>query len=299
MNRRDFIGSASALGLAAMIPLSSCTSEEKFQPKYKLGYQLFSIRDEMEKDPIATLKALKAMEYQDFETYGYDTEKDSFYGIPSKEFKATLDDLELSVSSGHFGFSAYLEKSDEEMMRYVDGCIIGAQNTNMSYITWPWIDPEQRTLDNFKLMAQKLNKIGERVNAANLGFAYHNHGYEFEDLGGETGYDIILKDTDPNLVKLQMDMYWVMHSADFTPKDLVEKQAGRIVMWHIKDMDKETRDYTELGNGSIDYLKELPDPAKSGLEFYYVEQGGNFTHNSMKSAETSANYLKENLLQFL
>ena len=70
-------------------------------------------------------------------------------------------------------------------------------------------------------------------------------------------------------------------------------------MWHIKDMDKVTRDYTELGNGSIDYLQELPDPIESGLEFYYIEQGGNFAHNSLKSAADSAVYLKKNLQKFL
>ena len=107
-------------------------------------------------------------------------------------------------------------------------------------------------------MAPKLNTIGEQVAAAGLGFAYHNHGFEFEDHGGENGFDIIIKETDPALVKLQIDMYWVMHSSKQTPKELIAAQPGRFVMWHIKDMDKVSRDYTELGNGSIDYLKELP-----------------------------------------
>jgi len=90
-----------------------------------------------------------------------------------------------------------------------------------------------------------------------------------------------------------------MHSSNFTPKDLVKKHPKRIVMWHIKDMDKVSRDYTELGNGSIDYVEHLPDPVESGLEFYFIEQGGNYAHNSTKSAADSASYFKENLLQFL
>ena len=96
-----------------------------------------------------------------------------------------------------------------------------------------------------------------------------------------------------------MDMYWVMHSSNFTPKQLIDAQPGRYVMWHIKDMDKLTRDYTELGNGSINYLEILPDPIKSGLEFYYLEQGGNFAINSMTSASDSAQYFKKNLQKFL
>ena len=166
---------------------------------------------------------------------------------------------------------------------------------HLDYITWPWLDPELRTIDNFKLMAQKLNAIGERVTAAGLGFAYHNHGFEFEDHEGQNGYDIILKDTDPDLVKLQMDMYWVMHSSKYTPADIVKKQPGRVVMWHIKDMDKETRDYTELGNGTIDYINLMPDPEESGLEYYYIEQGGNYTHSSIRSAADSAKYFKKHL----
>jgi sugar phosphate isomerase/epimerase len=144
-----------------------------------------------------------------------------------------------------------------------------------------------------------LNRIGERVNAAGLGFAYHNHDFEFVDYDGETGYDIILRETDPDLVKLQIDMYWVMHSAKQTPKELIASQAGRFVMWHIKDMHKVSRDYTELGNGSIDYVDILPDPELAGLEYYYLEQGGNYTHNAMQSAADSAAYFKEHLQRFL
>ncbi len=165
----------------------------------------------------------------------------------------------------------------------------------MKYITWPWIAPEQRTIDNFKLMSKKLNLIGEQVEAAGLGFAYHNHGFEFIDHGGENGFDIILKETDPALVKLQMDIYWVMRSSKRSPKELVKDQPGRYVMWHIKDMDKNTRDYTELGNGSIDYTEVLPDPTESGLEFYYLEQGGNYAHSPMRSAADSADYFVKHL----
>ena len=169
----------------------------------------------------------------------------------------------------------------------------------MKYIVWPWIAPEQRTLDNFKIMAKKLNVIGEQVIASGIGFAYHNHGFEFIDQDGENGFEIILRDTDPSLVKLQMDMYWVMNSSTHTPKELISKQPGRYVMWHLKDMDKVTRDYTELGNGSIDYVKLLPDPVESGLKYYYLEQGGNYAHSPMQSVADSAEYFKKHLQRFL
>ncbi|MEL6592192.1 MAG: sugar phosphate isomerase/epimerase, partial [Bacteroidota bacterium] len=123
--------------------------------------------------------------------------------------------------------------------------------------------------------------------------------FEFEDHDGQNGYDLIISETDAALVKLQMDLYWVMHSSKETPKEIIARQPGRVVMWHIKDMDKETRDYTELGNGSINYHEILPDPDVSGLEYYYIEQGGNFAVNSLESASTSARYFKAELQQYL
>lgn len=297
MNRREFIKNTGIIGAATMLPLSSFSVVNR--PKYKMGYQLFSINDEMVKDTIGTLKYLKKLGFEDFEIYGFDGDKDTYYGCKSSEFKQILDDLNLSVSSGHYGFSMYLEKSDNELLRFVDQCIVGAININSNYITWPWIAPKQRTIDNFKLMSEKLNLIGERVAKAGIGFAYHNHGYEFDDHNGKNGYDIILKETDPSLVKLQMDMYWVMHSSKYTPKELIQQHPGRYVMWHIKDMDKVTRDYTELGNGSINYHNILPDPKKSGLEFFYVEQGGNFSLNSKMSAKASATFFKKELQKYL
>ncbi len=297
MNRRKFIKNSGALGALAFLPLSSCSVEKKF--KYKLGLQLYSINDDMNKDPIGTLKAVKKMGYEDFELFGFDGEKGTYYGYPAADFKNILEDLELTASSGHYGFAPFLNKPIDELKRFVDQCIRGASTLGKPYITWPWLAPEQRTMDNYKIMAKKLNIIGEQVTAANVGFAYHNHGFEFDDHNGENGYDIILRDTDPTLVKLQIDMYWVMHSSKFTPAELIKKQPGRYVMWHIKDMDKISRDYTELGNGSIDYTKLLPDPKESGLEYYYIEQGGNFAVSAMKSAATSAAYLKKNLQHFL
>lgn len=297
MERRNFIKLSGGIGILALLP-TSCVIGTK-PPKFKLGYQLFSIRDEMAKDPIGTLKALKVMGYVDFEHFGFDSEKGTYYGYQASEFKSILNDLELSISSGHYPFTDFLGKSDDEIKRYVDQCISGALTINSKYITWPWTAPEFRTIDGFKETASKLNLISQQINDAGLGLAYHNHGFDFDDLGGTNGYEIVVTETDPELVKLQIDMYWVMHSANTTPAELIAKQPGRYVMWHIKDMHEESRDYTELGNGSIDYHQVLPDPNTSGLEFYYIEQGGNYTVNSMKSAEFSANYFKKNLQQYL
>lgn len=297
MNRRSFIRQSSILSAVSLLPLSACVNEEK--RRYKMGLQLFSVHEDMVADPIGTLATAKGMGYEDFEIYGFDPDAVSYYGSPASELNTIMDDMGLTVTSGHYGFSDFIGRPMDDLRRYVDQAIKGAKALKSPYITWPWLDPSLRNPEGFKQMADLLNPIGEQIASAGLGFAYHNHGFEFEDHDGVNGYDIVIANTDPELVKLQMDMYWVMHSSDFTPQDLIDQHPGRYVMWHVKDMDKVTRDYTELGNGSIDYTTLLPDPETSGLEFYYIEQGGNFTHSALKSAETSAKYFQEHLQHLL
>jgi sugar phosphate isomerase/epimerase len=268
-------------------------------PKFKMGYQLFSVHEELVRDTRGTLNALREMGYEDFEVFGFNDQACSYYGIPAQDFSLMLKDLGLTVTSGHYGFSSYLMAGDDERRRFVDQCIAGARSLDAPYITWPWLAPEYRNLEAYKRMVDQLNRIGEQIADAGVGFAYHNQSFEFEDHGGENAYDLIKRGTDPALVKLQIDMYWVLHSTRRTPKELIAEQPGRFVMWHLKDMHKVTRDYTELGNGSIDYAAIMPNPQTSGLEYYYLEQGGNFTHNALRSAADSAAYFKANLQHFL
>ncbi|WP_254090301.1 sugar phosphate isomerase/epimerase family protein [Dawidia soli] len=295
MNRRDFIiNSSMVLGM----PLLSQAFAGAAKP-LKMGLQLFTIRDALAKDLNGTLKTVASLGYQDLETYGFEPETNRYYGIDASAFKSMLDRLQLTTSSGHYDFYRYFLQPEDVLRRYVDQCIEGAKALGQKYITWPWLDPESRTIDKFKLLAQTLNKVGEQVNKAGLGFAYHNHDYEFTDQQGVNGYDVLLADTDASLVKLQIDLYWVMHSSKLTPAELFKKQPGRFVMWHIKDMDRKTRDYTELGNGSIDYTAILPYASQSGLQYYFLEQGGNFAVNSMQSIRDSASYFKTNLQALL
>lgn len=263
--------------------------------KYKLGLQLFSIQNEMETNPISSLKAAKAMGYEDFETYGFDAERTSLYGFKPAAFKTVLEDLQLTTSSGHFDFSPFLNKPASDMQRYVDQCILAAQIMGMKYITWPWLPPAERTPDGFKRLAAQLNSVGEQIKAAQLGFAYHNHGFEFKKQFGHSGFDIILSETDASLVKLQMDLFWVLKAAQKTPKQLIENHPGRYVMWHLKDRSKVNGQCTEMGMGELNFADVIPDPQKSGLEFYYLEQEGNYANSPLKSAADSAAFFKKHV----
>ena len=293
-----FIYPLQVLLICSIILVSCGSALQQSPPKYKIGLQLFSVRDAMADDPKGTLVALKEMGYEDFETYGFNVETEMIYGYPVEEFKTILDELGLTTSSGHYGFAGLMEASPEEVKAYVEKCIVAAKTLESSYLTWPCVLEEYRNPEGFERLSILLNQIGQQVTEAGLGFAYHNHGYEFQDWEGTTGFDIILENTNPDWVKLQLDMYWAVHSGK-TPKELVAAQPGRYVMWHIKDMDIESRDYTEMGQGSIDYTTMLPEPKSSGLQYYYIEQGGNFAVSSMESAKTSIAYVKAHLLDQL
>ena len=297
IKRRTFLKQGSMVAMLASLAPKVLLAKPK---GYKFGYQLFSVRDFMDKKPEQTLKDLSAMGYEDFETYGLDTEKIGYYGMKSTNFRRLLNDNGLSTSSGHYNLADFID-TPKAMQVYVEKSIQGAIDLGQEYITWPWLPPEQRNLQNYERMPDILNKVGEQISEADAGLclAYHNHGWDLQDLGnGKVGYEIIRKETDPNLVKLQLDMYWAVH-AGFDPAELISREPQRYVMWHLKDMDKITRDYSEMGKGSIDYVDILSRTSQTGLKYFYVEQGGNYAVDSMTSAQTSASYVRNNLDQFL
>jgi len=297
INRREFIRQSGFLMAAGPITIPRSTNASA--TTYKMGLQLFTVRAPLASDVVGSIKKIASIGYEDSETYGFNPDKGTYYGLEALSFKQLLVDHQMTTTSGHYDFTKFFDKPADVMTRYVDQCIEGAHALGQKYITWPWLDPAFRTLENFRLLTAKLNSIGERCKQAGIGFAYHNHDFEFTDHEGENGYNIIMRETDAALVKLQLDLYWVMHSSKLSPSELFGRQPGRFVMWHIKDMDRISRDYTELGNGSIDYTVILPEASRAGLRYYYIEQGGNFAKNPMQSITDSAAFFKKNLERYL
>ena len=128
-----------------------------------MGLQAFTIRDAMEKDLIGSLKTVKSLGYEDLELYGFDPGKKTYYNQSATEFKAILDDIGLTASSCHYGFSDYFEATNAQLDAYVEKCIEGAEKLQLRYVTWPWLAPKYRNIENFKVLADKLNRIGEQV----------------------------------------------------------------------------------------------------------------------------------------
>jgi sugar phosphate isomerase/epimerase len=290
--RRTFIKQAGLFTSALLISPSYFTKQ-----KYKLGLQLYTIRDAMAADLKGTLQKVSSFGYEEVEIYGFADKL--YYGLEPKVFKQMLDDNNLTTSSGHYNLNKFmLEGTDDDLKRYVDECIEGAQILKQEYIVWPWLDPDSRTIDKFKIVAAKLNLIGERVKAANLLLAYHNHDFEFIDHDGKIGYDVILNETDASLVKIQMDLYWLSHSSKLPAHHYFEKYPGRFVSWHIKDMNKQDRDLHEVvGDGVIDFTVFLKDAKLAGVKHMFVEQGNNYTPDAMQNVAKSARYVKNVLFK--
>ena len=294
LDRRLFLQIA---GSAAFAPIAMTTPQSKKPRRYKMGLQLFTIRRPLAANRDETLKRVAALGYEEVETYGFDPNGVGYYGLPAKEFAQRLRDLNMTCVSGHYDLNKFAEASNDELNRYIDQCIEGAKVLGQSYITWPVLDETSKPIEKFKALVARLNPLGERVAKAGLQLAYHNHGYEFVEQDGQLPYDILLKETDPALVKLQVDLYWLAHDSKEPARYWFKKAPGRYVMWHVKDMDKVSRDYTELGNGTIDYTQIWPDIELAGMKHFFVEQGGNFAQDPMKSIEDCATYVKQRLLK--
>jgi sugar phosphate isomerase/epimerase len=292
IGRRPFLQQAGAFAASTLVAPPAAPRK-----RYKLGLQLFTLRAAMAADVEGTLKRAAAMGYEEVETYGFDPRRIGYYGLDAAAFAQRLRDHGFTTSSGHYDLNRYLATSLDDYKQYMDRCLEGARALGQSYVTWPFLDPDSRTIEKFKVVAERLNIAGEQAKKAGLQVAYHNHDFEFVEQDGRIGYDVILQETDPALVKLQMDLYWIAHGSKQSPHEWFSRQPGRYVMWHVKDMHRTSRDYTEVGNGSIDFTKIWPDARLAGLEHFFVEQGGNFTHDAFRSIADSAEYVKRVLLK--
>jgi sugar phosphate isomerase/epimerase len=172
-----------------------------------------------------------------------------------------------------------------------DAAVIGNE-----YLVVPYLDAEfRKTTDDYKKIAARLNTAATICKSNGLKFAYHNHAFEFDKIGDTNGYNILLKETDASMVKMELDLFWVKN-AGYDPIAMFNANPGRFVMWHVKDMDKNNKDkQTEIGNGSIDFKAIFKAQKKSGLEYFFVEQE-NYDISPYDSVEKNIKYVKANLI---
>jgi len=284
-SRRDFI-KQSSLFTAGLLT----SPEDLLKVKRSVGLQLYTLRNDISKDAKGTIGKVAALGYKEVETFGYKEGK--YFDMPATEFAQFLKSVGLTSPSGHyFGGGWFLkDKWEEKWLPLLND----ARTIGQQYVVVPYLEEQDRKSEVYKALAQKLNRAGEMAQSAGLQLAYHNHDFEFKDQGGQTGFNILLKDSDPKLVKMELDIYWAV-KAGYNPVDLFKASPGRYVMWHVKDMDRTERKYfTEVGNGSINFKNIFAHAKLSGMKHFFVEQDV-CPGPPLESVAKSISYIKKNL----
>lgn len=276
--RRQFLANGIAGVTAAGYFLAAGRRSSADPIGIPIGLQLYTVRNQIAKDLPGTLKQVAAIGYKEVELY-------TFFDKKASELQRLLDDAGLHSVSGHFPAQALTSKLDESI-EYAKAiglkfmvCPFPGNDPDRSKQKGKAAVPGSFTMDDWKWNADLFNKAGEKAKAAGLVFAYHNHHMEFQKYGDETALDVILKGTDPKLVKLELDCGWVT-VAGGDPAAFITEHADRVVLLHIKDIKAGFKPTTrfvpipfvELGRGTTDWAKVFAAAKQAGVQRYYVEQ---------------------------
>lgn len=291
-SRRSFIKSTSMLTAGAFFKPGAFNFKQR-----AIGLQLYTVRDAMQKDAAATLARVAQIGYTAVEGATY-TGSQKFYGMEPKAFKQMLKQNGLIMPSSHYRLGEEMNngKADEgTMLHNWDKAVDDAAEAGIKYMVCAYLSAAERgNLDHYKYVADQLNKAGERCKKSGIQMCYHNHDFEFEAQDAKLPYDILLG-TDKDLVKMELDLYWV-NKAGRDPIALFNEHPGRFPLWHLKDMDATPKhDFAEVGSGVIDFKKILAQSKKAGLKYFFVEQDRT-PGDPFVSIEKSMDYIKKNLV---
>ncbi len=279
LDRRTFLG-ALAGGLAGwgLLACDRPASAVRGAAVGRRGVQLYTVRTLMERDVAGTLEQVAAIGYREVETAG-------LFDLTPAGFRDLLDRYGLVSPSSHTPLQALREDPD--------GSFEAAQTLNQEWVVVPFLDEEERTLEGFRRVAADLNRLGALARDRGLRMAYHNHDFEFKPLeGGGRGYDVITGDTDPSLVDLELDLYWVTRGGE-DPVALFGRYPGRFALWHVKDMADRNGAQTmaSVGQGEIDFPLIFSHADEAGLQHAFVEHDN--PADPLASLRTSYQYLQQ------
>jgi len=272
MDRRSFLGTLTGAGLLAN-RLSWAADNRKID---KLGLQLYSVRDAMKVDFDGTLAKVAAVGYGEVEFAGY-------FDHSPKDVKASIDRVGLVSPSAHFDNSYLGDKWP--------GVLESANVIGQKYVICSFIDEKTRQEPGiWPRLAESFNRAGEAARKVGIQFGYHNHSFEFTPVDGKLPYDSLLNSTDPNLVKMEMDLYWIVN-AGADPLAYFNRYPGRFHLVHVKGRAK-NGDITEVkSDNAIDWKAIFAQSEKAGIKHYFVEQDK--SDSPFDSIRTSFNYLHD------
>ncbi|MCI0388660.1 MAG: sugar phosphate isomerase/epimerase [Acidobacteria bacterium] len=280
INRRAFLSTASqsVIGAVGLSALNRIEGEAAATKLGRIGVQLYTVRGEMAKDFEGSLQKVAAIGYKEVEFAGY-------YNKSPQEIKTILDRHGLTAPAAHAPLTDFQTKLDQT--------IETAKAIGHKFLICPYlVDKDRETLDHYKRHAETFNRAGEACWKAGIQFGYHNHDFEFEAKNGKLPYDLLLEETDKNLVKMELDLYWIA-KAGKDPIAYIDNHKDRFVLFHVKEMDKTPkRDITEVGRGVIDFKTIFAKAPKGAIKHYFVEQD-RCPGSPFDSIKISYDYLKQ------
>jgi sugar phosphate isomerase/epimerase len=287
LSRSEFLKTAASF-VGAVCTMERASSYPLGLP---LGLQPYTVRNDLKEDFEGTLKKVVDMGYKEVELSGGPAYGD-FYGKKSPELRKILADVGLRAPSCHFGSP----KDDAEWDRNIEA----SHQLGLQYMLCGTPPGGSKSLEGWKRTAGYFNGLGKKCRDAGFQFGFHNHNSEFRVFDGQVGYDILLRDSDPDLVKMELDCFW-MTFAGKDPVKYLHEYPTRFVMLHIKDLkpglkpttgEFEGNPFTEVGTGVIRWKPIFEAARHTSVKHYFVEQDM-WDRPSLESARISADYLKK------
>jgi sugar phosphate isomerase/epimerase len=283
ISRRTFLGQ-----VAAGTVVSSVTGRAAEHRIERLGVQLYTVRDLMAKDFDGTLAKVASLGYQEVEFAGY-------FDQTPKNVREIVDRNKLTAPSAHIDYPSLGEKLPQ--------VIEASQIIGHRYLVNPWIDEEMRKQpDVWKRVAETFNRAGEATKKAGIQFAYHNHHFEFVPSNGTMPYDLLLKECDPDLVKMELDLCWITVAGQ-DPLTYFRRYPGRFPLVHAKGLkklptgpapvpfDQAIPNITDVGSSDIiDWKRIFAQSEQAGIRHYFVEHDQ--PASPLDSVQASATYLR-------
>lgn len=265
MNRRKFLAASGAVAVGTSIG-GVLAAEQKLD---RIGIQLYTLRDQMAEDLPRTLDHVAAIGYDEVEFAGY-------FDVRPLQVLQHLENSGLKAPSAHLSL---------EVIRDTPQVAIDVARTiGHDYLVLAWLGPDQRqTIDQYSRHAEVCNRFGEQCRDAGIQFAYHNHEFEFQPIDGVLPMEVLLAETDPELVKFEIDIYWT-RVARVDPFEYFDAHPGRFPLCHVKDMATDGS-IADVGDGIIDFGTVFAASDQAGMQHYFVERDD--PEDSLVTAERS------------
>jgi sugar phosphate isomerase/epimerase len=251
LSRRNLLAGSGAAAALALVPSAAAARLNA------IGLQLYTIRDIFMKDPAGTLAEVARIGYREVEFGG-----GGFETMDHAVLRRTMDRHALTAPSIHVGYDALLHRFDQSVAM--------AKTLGAATVVLPYMTDEHRNEQGWNAALRNIDRFAAALHRAGLGFAYHNHDFEFTIRpGGVSLYDRLLTETDPARVKLELDLYWAAHAGQNLPA-LIARLAPRLYAYHVKDM-RADRTMAAVGQGTIDFAALFRLRGSAGVRHFYVE----------------------------